>query len=90
MKKLVYEVGTKKTCSYAEALEYAKALGEIVKTLFEEVEEPVHMTDKQRAIRPRVQLLERCKYGNNYCVACVYWVYSFDRTPFIFNIKRNR
>ena len=59
MKKLVYEVGTKKTCSYAEALEYAKALGEIVKTLFEEVEEPVHMTDKQRAARPRVQLLER-------------------------------
>lgn len=54
MKKLVYEVGTKKTCSYAEALEYAKALGEIVKTLFEEVEEPVHMTDKQRAARPRV------------------------------------
>ena len=41
MKKLSYEIGTKKTCSYAEALEYAKSLGEVVKTLFEEVEEPV-------------------------------------------------
>ena len=47
MKKLTYEIGTKKTCSYNEALEYSKALGEVVKTLFEEVEEPVHMTDKQ-------------------------------------------
>lgn len=54
MKKLTYEIGTKKTCSYTEALEYAKAFGEIIKTLYEEVEEPVHMTEKQKAIRPRV------------------------------------
>ena len=54
MKKLSYEIGTKKTCSYEKALEYAKALGEVVKTLYEEVEEPVYMTEKQKAIRPRV------------------------------------
>ena len=54
MKKLTYEIGTKKTCSYAEALEYANALGEVVKTLYEEVEEPVYMTEKQKENRVKV------------------------------------
>ena len=54
MKKLTYEVGTKKTHSYTKALEYAKALGKTVKTLLEEVEEPVYMTEKQKENRVKV------------------------------------
>ena len=54
MKKVTYKVGTKKTHSYTKALEYARVLGKTVKTLLEEVEEPVNMTDKQRENRVKV------------------------------------
>ena len=54
MKKLTYEVGTKKTHSYTKALEFARVLGKTIKTIYEEVEEPVQMTDKQRENRVKV------------------------------------
>ena len=54
MKKVIYEVGTKRTCSYAEALEYSKRLKRAIHTHLEVIELPTNMTEKQKAIRPKV------------------------------------
>lgn len=54
MKKVIYKVGTKKTCSYAEALEYARRLRRTIHTHLEVIELPTNMTEKQRENRVKV------------------------------------
>ena len=54
MTKVTYVVGNEKHTNLAEARSHAERTGLKMTTVYEPIAEKVHMTEKQKTIRPRV------------------------------------
>lgn len=54
MTKVTYTVGKEKFSTLAKAQAHAEKTGGKMTTTYEPIEEKVHMTEKQKAIRPKV------------------------------------